>query len=90
MALNLNNHLLQAEDGLVSALLWYLVLQVVLGSIPSFFGLVFVLIGDVGRGSVQEVSLGSTCTCLGIHAGISTLLSGVGFKSSSVSRVARS
>jgi hypothetical protein len=47
MTLDLNNHLLQAPNGLFAALLGHLVLQITLGASPVVASLVLLVIWDV-------------------------------------------
>ena len=94
MALNLNNHFLQAEDGLFTTLLRNLVLQVILGPVTSGTSVLLVLIWDSlgyvlfrGRFKIVLCSLG---TSLGVHTRVGTLLLSIGFESSSILGIARS
>ncbi len=69
MSLDLDNHLLETEDGLVTTLLGQLVLHVVLGAVASVTSTVLGLVGNVGRGLVPEGLRTRLKTLLGVHAG---------------------
>lgn len=74
VSLNLDNHLLQAVDGLVTALLRNLVLEVTFGTVSALASLVLGLVGDVLPGLVAQVACTLTGTMLGVHARVATLL----------------
>lgn len=60
MALNLNNHLLEAPDGLFAAFLGHLLRHVVLGLVEDLAALLLALFWNIGRSLFLEV-LGSSC-----------------------------
>ena len=53
--MDLNDHLLQAPDELLAPLLGHLALEVVLGLLANFLGLLLVVLVNVGGGGLLEV-----------------------------------
>lgn len=67
MALDLNDHLLQTVDGLVTTLLWKFVLNVTLGLTGSLTSSVFGLFRDILRGLVLQVLHSRLGARLSVH-----------------------
>ena len=62
VTLDFNNHLLQTPDELLAPLLGHLALEVVLGLLANFLGLLLVVLVDVGGGGLLEVLGGGSRT----------------------------
>ena len=89
MALDLGDHLLQAVDALVAALLRNLVLHVVGGALPGVASLLLSLVGDVLASSLVELVSTLLKTLAGIDTRVGTLLLVAGGELSSVGGVTR-
>lgn len=88
MTLNLNNHLLETPDGLITALLWHLLFEIFPGMTGSVAEAVLGLVGHIGRGAVFKRVDPSRGTAPSIHAGGGAMLGIVSSKPSGITRVA--
>jgi hypothetical protein len=91
VALNLNDHLLQAPDELLAPLLGHLALEVVLGLLADLLGLLLVVLVHVGGGGLLEVfgGGGGASTRVDLRGALLLVLGGALSGSSWVGRAVR-
>ena len=84
MSLNLNNHLLEAEDNLVTAVFWDLLLEVVVGALPIFTELLLLVLVEALGNVVPEILVAGLATLLRILlVSNCRVIRGVGIRGSS-------
>lgn len=89
MTLNLNNHLLQPINGLLTTFLRQLLIEKLPGMTYGVLGAILGLIRNVGRSAISKRVDSGGSSSLGIHAGRSSLLGIVRSKVGSIPRIAR-